>query len=78
MSWLDDEQVRHLGVFHELRHPLRGTILAANRSIRFDGDNRSGFLPPPEFGEHTRDVLAQAGFGQDEIDGLRERGVIGA
>lgn len=74
----DDEQVRHLGVFHELRHPLRGTILAANRSIRFDGDNRSGFLPPPEFGEHTRDVLAQAGFGQDEIDGLRERGVIGA
>lgn len=73
-----DEQVRHLGVFHELRHPLRGTILAANRSIRFDGDNRSGFLPPPEFGEHTRDVLAQAGFGQDEIDGLRERGVIGA
>ncbi|RSF03235.1 CaiB/BaiF CoA transferase family protein [Achromobacter aegrifaciens] len=74
----DDAQVRHLEVFHELLHPRQGRVAAANRAIRFDGDNRSGFLPPPEFGEHTSQVLAEAGFGQDEIQDLRERGVIGA
>lgn len=72
----NDAQVRHLGVFHELLHPRQGRVVAANRAVRFDGDNRSGFLPPPEFGEHTLEVLAQAGFAPEEIQGLRQRGVI--
>ncbi len=73
----DDAQIRHLDVFHELMHPRQGRVAGANRAIRFDGDNRSGFLPPPEFGEHTLEVLAEAGYAQEEIQGLLERGVIG-
>lgn len=32
--------------------------------------------PPPKLGEHTDEVLAEAGFAAGEIAGLRERGVV--
>lgn len=31
---------------------------------------------PPRFGEHTRELLAEAGLADDDIDGLIERGVV--
>jgi len=31
---------------------------------------------PPEFGEQTEEVLAEFGFGNDEIKELRERKVV--
>jgi crotonobetainyl-CoA:carnitine CoA-transferase CaiB-like acyl-CoA transferase len=32
--------------------------------------------PPPKLGEHTDEVLAEAGFAESAIAGLRERGVV--
>jgi crotonobetainyl-CoA:carnitine CoA-transferase CaiB-like acyl-CoA transferase len=32
--------------------------------------------PPPEFGEQTEAVLAEFGFGRDEIADLRQRKVV--
>jgi crotonobetainyl-CoA:carnitine CoA-transferase CaiB-like acyl-CoA transferase len=31
---------------------------------------------PPEFGEHTEEILAELGFDKDEIKDLRERKVV--
>lgn len=72
----DDPQVRHQGVFYEQTHPQHGTLRAAHRPIRYDGDNRSDFLPPPDLGEHTDQVLREAGLSADELQGLRQTGVI--
>jgi crotonobetainyl-CoA:carnitine CoA-transferase CaiB-like acyl-CoA transferase len=72
----DDPQVRHLGVFYETAHSELGTVKAANRPIRYDGDNRSNFMPPPALGEHTQEVLREAGLTVEKIDGLRAQGVI--
>jgi crotonobetainyl-CoA:carnitine CoA-transferase CaiB-like acyl-CoA transferase len=33
--------------------------------------------PAPEFGQHTEEVLLEAGFSWEEIGALREAGVIG-
>lgn len=72
----DDPQVRHQGVFYEQTHPRHGTLRAAHRPIRYDGDNRSDFLPPPDLGEHTDQVLREAGVSAEEVQGLRQTGVI--
>ena len=40
---------------------------------RTPGDIR---MTPPKFGVHGRDVLAEAGFGDDEIEELAAAGVL--
>ncbi|MEO8754228.1 MAG: CaiB/BaiF CoA-transferase family protein [Casimicrobiaceae bacterium] len=72
----DDPQVRHLGQFFEIEHPQYGTVKAAHRAIRYDGDNRSDFAPPPALGEHTDEILAAAGIAPDSIAALRADGII--
>lgn len=72
----DDPQVRHLDMFYAIEHPQQGTVRAAHRPVRFDGDHRSDFLPPPVLGEHTREVLREAGLSADEIDRMAQAGVI--
>ncbi|HSW18610.1 MAG TPA: CoA transferase, partial [Ramlibacter sp.] len=72
----DDPQVSHLGTFYEMIHPVHGKVVAANRAIRYDGDNRSGFRPPPAFGEHSDDVLQEAGLPPEEIAELRAARVV--
>ena len=72
----EDPQVKHLDLFYEMNHPEHGKLKAAHRAIRYDGDNRSNFSPPPSLGEHTDSVLAQFGFEQERIDALRAAGII--
>jgi len=71
-----DPQVQHLGVFYELLHPSQGPVRAAHRPVRFDGDQRSDFRPPPTLGEHTHEVLREAGLEPAEIDRLAREGLI--
>ncbi len=72
----DDPQVQHLDVFYEMTHPRYGQVKAANRPVRFDGDNHSGFLPPPDLGEHTQQILGEIGLGDADIRKLTHAGAI--
>lgn len=71
-----DPQVQHLQVFYELMHPQQGPVRAAHRPVRFDGDQRSDFRPPPTLGEHTREVLREVGLDAQEIESLSREGLI--
>ena len=72
----EDPQVKHLGLFYEMIHLLQGVVKAAHRPVRYDGDNRSDFLPPPTLGEHTHEVLHGLGISDAEIEKLSQQGVI--
>ncbi len=69
----EDPQVRHLGVFYTQQHPRHGTLRAAHRAIRYDGDHDSNFLPPPDLGKETGELTARiAWYVTDDRMPLRE------
>ncbi|HET7766253.1 MAG TPA: CaiB/BaiF CoA-transferase family protein [Burkholderiales bacterium] len=73
---MDEPEVRHLGMLHELDHPRYGRKTAMRRATRIDGERESGPLPPPALGEHTDAVLREFGFAAQEVAELRAAGAI--
>ncbi len=65
---LTDPQLAASNFFEELPDPA-GTLRYPGVPVRFDGE-RPPVSYPPRLGEHTRAVLAEAGFGDEDIDAL--------
>jgi crotonobetainyl-CoA:carnitine CoA-transferase CaiB-like acyl-CoA transferase len=62
----------------EIDHPIGRRVKMVNHPVRFSAAPGVGVQgPAPEFGQHTEDVLLEAGLDWDEIAALRARGVIG-
>jgi len=71
-----DPQVRHLGMEVELRHPKMGPVRLAGSGVRLRETPVRMALAPPLLGEHTEEILLEAGLGREEIEALKGKGVI--
>jgi formyl-CoA transferase len=72
-----DPQVRHCGLVEEVAHPLLGKLKQLANPVGMDSlAGGSVRTPPPSLGEHTREVLADYGFPDAEIDALLGAGVV--
>lgn len=65
-----------VGFFTEADHPTEGRIREVRPPTRFAGTPAELRRPAPTHGQHSREVLAEAGFGADEIEALVERGLV--
>ena len=64
-------------VLKEYQHPVAGRVRQARVAARFEGTPPADPQGAPRLGGHNRQILAELGYSEDEIDDLRDAGAIG-
>ena len=72
-----DPQVQARGMLVELDHPTAGRVKHIGVPVKLSRTPGSVRRPAPTLGQHTDEILAEAGLAPAEIGALRAEGVIG-
>lgn len=75
---LSDPQVTEAGMITTVKHPAAGEIRQLAPPVQLSETPGGVRTPPPLLGEHTLEVLSEAGFTAAEIDSLVAAGAIGS
>jgi crotonobetainyl-CoA:carnitine CoA-transferase CaiB-like acyl-CoA transferase len=75
---MEQPHLKAVGMFPELDHPTEGKIRQARPPARFSESPAGIHRLPPRLGEHTREVLREVGYGDEEIEKLVEGKAVGA
>ena len=67
---LADPQIIERGMLVEQDHPILGKIQLGNLPFRMSAGDTTIRQPAPLLGEHNREIAAELGFDQTEIDGM--------
>jgi crotonobetainyl-CoA:carnitine CoA-transferase CaiB-like acyl-CoA transferase len=71
-----DPQVEHLGMAANMDSRERGPTQIVSQGIKLSRSKWTVRRPPPGAAEHTREVLAEAGFSDGEIEALAAAGAV--
>jgi crotonobetainyl-CoA:carnitine CoA-transferase CaiB-like acyl-CoA transferase len=72
---LDNEQLKASGFWRLEEHPSEGTVRMTDPPIRFSKNPSNFRRMQPKLGEHSKEILTDAGFSRAEIATLFETGV---
>ena len=72
----EDPQVKHLGMAAAAKHPTLGDIELVAQPIKFSDAKFKVRSATPGLGEHTDEVLAEAGYDEGQIATLRSAGAV--
>lgn len=73
---VEDEQIKHNGTFVEYEHPTEGHVKTPGFPIRFSKTPSTVDRGAPVVGQHSRDVLIEAGYSDAEIEALLRKGAV--
>lgn len=73
-SILHDSHLQATGFFEPVDHPSEGRLRTLRAPVQWAHHQPGPARPAPRQGEHTHEVLREAGFGADEIDALCRSG----
>ncbi len=74
--FMQDPAVLHHKMIVKYDHPELGPLSLMGQPLRFSETQAPDAGPPPMLGQHTSEVLRQAGYADHEIAELRRRGVV--
>ncbi len=74
-SLLDDPHLNAVGFFRRLEHPTEGTLVTLRPPSRWSRTPPEVRRAPPRLGEHSSELLAEAGYSGAEIAELVAAGV---
>jgi crotonobetainyl-CoA:carnitine CoA-transferase CaiB-like acyl-CoA transferase len=72
----DDAQVKHLGIAQDVPNEENRRIQLVGQPVTLSRTPSKLVARPPEFGEHTEEVLTEFGFSEAEIADLRSGKVV--
>ncbi|HCP24456.1 MAG TPA: hypothetical protein DIT90_10120 [Dehalococcoidia bacterium] len=73
----NDPQLRHRGMFTEVKHPMLGPWKFQGAPFRLDGNKVAVKGPPPMIGQHTTKILGDLlGYTSEELIAGYEEGVL--
>ena len=73
----EQPHLKAVEMFPLLDHPTEGTIRQARPPARFSETPAGIHRMPPRLGQHTTEILREAGFSDAEIDGMAANKAIG-
>jgi crotonobetainyl-CoA:carnitine CoA-transferase CaiB-like acyl-CoA transferase len=66
----DNDYLKETNYFEQHEHPQEGSVTIPAIPARFSRTPANVHRPWPTLGEHTRDILAEAGYSEAEIDAI--------
>jgi succinate--hydroxymethylglutarate CoA-transferase len=60
----------------EVEHPVCGPVKLVNTPVKYSHSTPGIRTPPPTLGQHTNDVLKALGMDSEEVDSLRQEGIV--
>jgi crotonobetainyl-CoA:carnitine CoA-transferase CaiB-like acyl-CoA transferase len=73
---LTDRQMRDSGALVPMPDPRAGAALTVSSPLRIEGQEKTAPTMAPGIGEHTVEILQEAGFAEADIERLLDTGVV--
>lgn len=72
-----DPQVEYVGIARPIAHPTRGEVRCVGQAINLSRTKQpTKMRPSPEMGEHTSEILLDLGYSPDDVNKLKENGIV--
>lgn len=73
---IDHPHLKAVGMFQHMKHPTEGATVQVRPAALFEKTPAQITLPAPTLGQHTTEVLTEAGIADEEIRALLYKGII--
>ena len=68
--------LKAVGLFQNAQHPSEGSIRYVRPATRFSATPAGVRFPAPLLGQHTQEILREAGYGDEEIRSMQSRRIV--